>query len=306
MGDLEHHIGAQSSPPCDVALAGLAAAQYGVVARGQLQALGFTRGAIARRLQAGRLHPVHRGVYAVGHTALGSEGRWLAAVLACGPGAALSHRSAATHWGLLHSDQMRIDITAGRGRRGAPGIRLHRTRSLTARNTTTHRGIPVTTIARTLLDLAANEQPARLERAVAQAIRRDLYDHRAITEVLARSNGHRGRSALAAATARDPKLTRSDWEARVLALIRAANLPEPLLNHTVDAPDHGPCEADFFWPARSLIVETDSWQHHGSRASFEADRVKDAALTAAGYRVVRLTWRTPDATIEKRLRALLA
>jgi hypothetical protein len=155
---------------------------------------------------------------------------------------------------------------------GAPGIRLHRTRFLSAHNTTAHRGIPVTTIARTLLDIAAKETAARLERAVAQAIRQDVYDHQAITDVLADSNGHRGGRALAAATAREPKLTRSDWEARVLALIRAAHLPEPLVNHTLDAPDHGPCEADFFWPAHSLIIETDSWQHHGSRASFEADR----------------------------------
>jgi putative AbiEi antitoxin of type IV toxin-antitoxin system/uncharacterized protein DUF559 len=306
VGDLEHHIDVQSSPPTDVALAELARAQWGVVSRGQLRALGFGRGGIARRLQAGRLHVVHRGVYAVGHTALGREGRWLAAVLACGPGAALSHRSAAAHWGLLRTNQTRIDVTAGRARRGAPGIRLHRARFLDARNTTTHRGIPITTIARTLLDVAASEPAARLERAVAQAVRQNVYDHRAIAEVLGQSNGHRGRSALAAATVREPKLTRSDWEARVLALIRAANLPEPLLNHVLDAPDHGPCEADFFWPARNLIVETDSWQHHGSRASFEADRAKDAALTAAGYRVVRLTWRTPDATIENRLRALLA
>ncbi|HKE14035.1 MAG TPA: type IV toxin-antitoxin system AbiEi family antitoxin domain-containing protein, partial [Kofleriaceae bacterium] len=280
MGDLEHHIDVQSSPPPDVALAELARAQWGVVSRAQLRELGFGRGAIARRLEAGRLHVVHRGVYAVGHTALTREGRWLAAVLASGPSAALSHRSAAAHWGLLHSDQTRIDVTAARSRGGAPGIRLHRTRFLNAHNTTTHRGIPITTVARTLLDLAAKEQPARLERAVAQAIRQNVYDHQAITEVLATSNGHRGGKALSAATAREPKLTRSDWEARVLALIRAAHLPEPLVNHTLDVPDHGPCEADFYWPTNRLIIETDSWQHHGSRASFEADRAKDAALTA--------------------------
>jgi very-short-patch-repair endonuclease len=306
VGDVEHHSGVRERPPLDVALAELAGAQWGVVARAQLRALGFERGAIARRLQSGRLHIVHRGVYAVGHTALRREGRWLASVLACGPGAALSYRSGAAHLELLRTDQVLIDVTAGRGRRGAPGIRLHRARLLDARDVTLYHGIPTTTIARTLLDLAATIKHEHLERAIAQATRLGVYDHRAINDVIARSNGHRGRPILAAATAQEPKLTRSEWEARLLALIRAADLPEPLVNHVLDAPDHGPCEVDFFWPSKSLVVETDSWRWHGSQASFEADRAKDAALTAAGYRVVRLTWRTPDPTITKRLRALLA
>jgi very-short-patch-repair endonuclease len=276
-----------------------------VVSRGQLRALGFGRGAIERRLSVGRLHVVHRGVYAVGHRALRVEGRWLAAVLACGDGAVLSHRSAAAHWGLLATSQAVTDVTAARGRRGAPGIRLHRARFLDARDTTTHEAIPLTTVARTLLDLAATVPADRLERAFAQALVLRIYDHTTVRELLARSNGHRGTKILAQATAHEAKHTKSDWEVRLLALIRRTQLPEPLVNHALIAPDHGHCIVDFYWPQQRLVVETDSWSFHGSRAAYEADRARDAALIAEGYRVVRFTWHTIDATIVRRLRALL-
>jgi very-short-patch-repair endonuclease len=292
-------------PPLELAVAELAGRQWGVVSLGQLRALGLGEGAVRWRLRSRRLHRVHRGVYAVGHRHLGREGRWLAAVLACGPGAVLSHRSAASHWGLLATSQALVDVTAARGRRGTRDIRLHRTRSLIACDTTTHEGIPITTVARTLLDLAATVRPDRLERAFAQALVLHLYDQRAITHVLQRANGHRGKRALAEATAHEPKHTKSDWEARMLALIRTNQLPEPLVNHTLIAPDHGSCEVDFLWPSRHLIVETDSWQFHGTKTAYEDDRARDAALQAAGYRVVRFTWRTQDTTIAGRLRALL-
>jgi hypothetical protein len=257
-------------------------------------------------LAVGRLHGLYRGVYAVGHTALRLEGRRLAAVLACGPGAVLSHVSAAAHWGLLHTAAAKIDVTVAANRRARGAIRLHRTRSLDARDTTTHEHIPITTIARTLLDLAATTNEHRLERALAQAHHLRIYDHTQITDVLARANGHRGTTALAQATAReDPTLTASDWEVRMLALIREAGLPEPLVNHALDAPDHGYCRPDFYWPAHNLIVETDGWETHGTRPAFEHDRAKDAALTAAGFRVVRFAWRADDATIRRRLERLL-
>jgi uncharacterized protein DUF559 len=221
---------------------------------------------------------------------LRTEGRRLAAVLACGPRAVLSHRGAAAHWGLLATDQPRIDVTAPRSRDGAPGIRLHRSRSLDARDTTTHEGIPITTIARTLLDLAATVRPDRLERALAQAERLRLYDHRAITDVIARANGHRGKAALARATRRTPQLMRSELEIAFRKLVRRAGLPEPLCNHTLDAPDHPHLEVDFYWPAHRLVVETDGWDTHKTKAAFKSDRRKDAALTAAGYRVMRFTY----------------
>lgn len=291
--------------PPERAVADLAARQWGVVSLAQLRALGLSDDAVQRRVRAGRLHRVYRGIYAVGHTVLGREGRWLAAVLACGEGAVLSHRSAAAHWGLLPTNATRIDVTIPRARASNATIRLHRSRSLIARDTTTRQGIPITSVPRTLLDLAATVQADRLERALAQAQQLRLYDHCAITDLLARANGHRGKQRLAEATALDPKLTASDWEVRLLNLVRAAGLPEPLVNLPLDAPDHGQCRPDFHWPSHQLIVETDGWESHRTRAAFERDRAKDAALTAAGYKVVRFTWRTPDATIRKRLQALL-
>jgi very-short-patch-repair endonuclease len=251
------------------------------------------------------LKPLHRGVYAVGHAALRREGRWLAAVLACGPRAVLSHVSAAAHWGLLQSDATLIDATAPASRRGAPAIRLHRSRSLIARDTTTHQGIPITTIARTLLDLAATIKPHRLERALAQAERLQLYDHRAIEALLATANGHRGKPLLAQATAREPKFTRSELEAWFLTLVRDAGLDEPEVNLTLTAPDHPRLEVDFCWPSHRLIVELDGWETHRTRAAFEADRAKDAALQAAGWRVLRFTHRTPPATIQRRLQPFM-
>jgi predicted transcriptional regulator of viral defense system len=221
-----------------LAVSELAGTQWGVVSVAQLRALGVGRSSITRRVQAGQLHRVHQGVYAVGHTALRAEGHRLAAVLACGPDAVLSHRTAAAHWGLLRTDQTRIDVTAPRGRHGARGIRLHRSRCLDALDTTTHQGIPTTTVHRTLLDVAALARPSELERAVAQAERLQLYDHAAIADVLSRANGHRGRTALTKATAQEPKLTRSELEAIFLSLAREAGLPEPETNLPLTAFDH--------------------------------------------------------------------
>jgi very-short-patch-repair endonuclease len=183
---------------------------------------------------------------------------------------------------------------------------VHRSRSLDAQDTTSHQGIPITTVPRTLLDLAATVRADRLERALAQAERLQLYDHRAITDLLARSNGHRGRTALAQATSREePKWTRSELEAWVLALVRDAGLPEPRVNESLAAPDHPHLVPDFYWPTHHLIVELDGWDTHHTRAAFEADRRRDAALQADGWRVVRFTWHEPRATIQRRLQGLL-
>jgi hypothetical protein len=283
----------------------LAGRQWGVVARAQVLALGFSRSWIERSLAAGRLQLLYRGVYAVGHTRLCREGRWLAAVLACGPGAVLSHRSAAAHWNLLATSATRVDVTAARGRRGHEGVRLHRSRSLDAQDTTTNQGIPITTVAKTMLDLAAIVPAHRLERALAQAERLRLYDDAALTQIIERSNGHRGRQALQEAIAQEPAFTRSDLEARLLALTRQHGLPTPLVNHILAAPDHPRLEVDFCWPSHQLIVETDTYATHGTRADFEHDRRKDAALAAAGYTVIRFTDQTAPTEIEARLRSLL-
>jgi hypothetical protein len=207
---------------------------------------------------------------------------------------------------LLASQASLIDVTATRRRTGAPGVRLHRSRSLDACDTTRHQGIPITKVPRTLLDLAATVRPHRLERALAQAQRLQLYDHRAITDLIARSNGHRGTGALTKATSReDPKWTSSELEAWFLTLVRDAGLPEPLVNFSLAAPDHPRLEVDFYWPTHHLVVELDGWETHRTRAAFESDRGRDAALQAAGRRVVRFTWRTDAEVIQRRLQALL-
>jgi hypothetical protein len=271
-------------------VAELAARQWGVVSRAQLRRLAVPGATVDYWVATRRLLVVHRGVYAPGHRALRAEGHRLAAVLACGAGAVLSHRSAAAHWGLLATEQTRIDVTAPRSRDGVPGIRLHTSRSLDARDTTTREGIPITTIARTLLDLAATVPEGRLERALAQAERLQLYDHCAITDLLARSSGHRGKGALARATRQTPHLTRSELEVAFRKLVHRAGLPEPLGNFILDAPDHPRLEVDFYFPTRNLVVEIDGWDTHKTKAAFKRDRRKDAALTSAGYRVMRFTY----------------
>jgi very-short-patch-repair endonuclease len=271
-------------------VAEVAAAQYGVVSFAQVRAVGLGRGAVEKAVRGERLIRLHTGVYAVGHRVLRVEGHRLAAVLACGDRAVLSHRSAAAHWGLLPTARAVVDVTTPRTRRRVPGIDLHRSRSLDARDTTTHQGIPITTVSRTLLDLAATIHASRLETALAQAERLQLYDLRAITDVLQRANGHRGKATLAQATAGEPKLTRSELEQRFLALVRKAGLPEPLSNHVLADLDHQRHEVDFYFPTENLVVETDGWDSHKTKAAFRSDRRKDAALTSAGHRVMRFTY----------------
>ena len=297
---------ASRSTHVERALAELAGRQWGVVSRAQLGGVGLGRGAIDRRVQTGRLRRIHRGVYAIAGATLPREGRALAAVLACGEGAVLSHTSAAVHWGLLTYDPPQPHVTAPASKAGAPGIRLHRTRSLDARDATTHRGIPITTLARTLLDVAATAPRNHLEHALGQALRNELYDQRAIRDVLQRHRGRRGAKALRTATDDDPAFTRSELERRFRALCRRAELPQPLCSvHVADADLH-PHEVDFFFPAHRLVVEIDGWRDHGTRVAFERDRAKDAALVAAGYAVLRFTKRQiaedPD-TVAERVRA---
>jgi hypothetical protein len=287
---------------------GVAGRQWGVVSRRQLLALGVARAGVDTWVRRGRLRVVHRGVYAVGGAVLPREGRWVAAVLACGPRAVLSHLSAAVHWGLLQYEPPRPQVTAPASRKGAPGIRLHRSHSLDAQDTTNHHGIPTTTVHRTLLDIAAHAPTHHLERALAQAERLQLYDHRAITETIVRANGHRGTKTLSAAIQGDPQFTRGELEALMNKLARDHGLPPPKSNYALDVPDHPGLEADFYFPGYGLVIETDGWDTHRTRQAFEDDRAKDAALLAAGYRVVRFTWRQlryDPQTVADRLAAIL-
>jgi very-short-patch-repair endonuclease len=276
--------------PLDRELARLATRQHGVVARRQLEAIGLGRGAIAHRVAAGRLHRVHRGVYAVGHPVLTVNGRRMAAVLAPGPGAALSHASAAALWEIRPTSATRIDITvrstAGRGKR--PGLRIHRTPTLRDDEITEHQGIRVTTPARTLLDLAAILPHRALERALDQAEIRQLYDLASFDAMARAHEGERGARRLRRALDEDgdPVLTDSELEEIMLALCHEHQLEQPTPQAWVAG-----LKVDFLFAASRLVVETDGYRYHRTRRAFERDRERDAILARAGYRTLRFTHR---------------
>jgi very-short-patch-repair endonuclease len=269
-------------------IAELAARQHGVVARWQLLESGFDRRAIDRRIASGLLQPLYRGVYAVGHPNVSAKGHWMAAALACGPRAVVSHRSAAALWDLASSASALVDITVPRGRAGHNGIRPHGVRHLHDRDRTLYDVIPVTTVARTLFDLAEVMDATRLERAFERAERLQLLDLAAVEDVCRRSHGRRAlrpvRTLLP--SLRPAPATRSDLERDFLDLCRDHGLPEPEVNAIVEG-----FEVDAVWRAHRLVVELDSFEYHRSRAAFEQDRARDTALQLAGYRVMRITWR---------------
>lgn len=267
----------------------LADRQHGVVERTQLLAAGLSERMIDRRVASGALIRLYPGVYAVGHRRLRREGLWLAAVLAGGPGAALSHRSAAAAWGLQGDRSTRVDVTVGGARgRAVRGLDVHRTR-LRPLETTTRHGLRITTPARTLLDLADVVSAPQLERALEEAARLRLYDGRALRRCLERANGRRGRARLQAAIDLiDPAAgeTRSRTETLALRIVEAGGLPRPLVNTLV-----GDDEVDLLWRQQRLIVELDSRGHHLTPRAFEEDRRRDARHLAAGYRTLRFTYR---------------
>lgn len=269
-------------------IAVLAARQHGVVSGRQLAELGVAQQTISDRVATGRLHRVHRGVYAVGHTVLGARGRWMAAVLAGGPGAVLSHASAGALWELRPSAAVAVDVTVRRsGRAKRPGVRVHRPRTLRPSEVTTHHHIPVTTPARTVLDLAATLQHHRLERVLDQVEILELADYPALDALAGAHPGHRGAGKLRRALATHlagTTLTRSELEERFFALCHDHGLPRPKVNERVAGK-----EVDFLFAAERVIVETDSWQFHRTRRAFENDRARDALLLTRGYRTLRVT-----------------
>jgi very-short-patch-repair endonuclease len=271
-------------------LAGLAGRQEGMVSHAQLLAGGLGRGAIELRLRNGRLHPYHRGVYSVGHTRLTPRARLWAAVLACGgPGASLlGFRGAAAPWDLMPMPSLAIDVFTLRRSCSRPGIRVHRTTSLDPDDITDIDGLPLTTPTRTLIDLADQLTPHRLERVLHRAEHLRLLDVNAIHARLTALPGRRSRTLLKALATleRGPDVTRSELEQRFLALVTRYNLPRPQVNATVAG--H---EVDFYWPTHRLIVETDGAATHLTLTAFEHDRARDARLTALGHRVIRITWR---------------
>ena len=284
----------------DQVVAELASRQYGIVTRRQLTRADLSRDAIDGRVAGGRLFRVHRGVYAVGHEAPRREARWLAAVLACGPGAVLSHRSAATLWRFRDGELLLPDVTVpGRGGRGHDAIAIHRC-ALTPADYAVVAGIPVTSPARTLGDLArVADSDDDAERAVREAMFLGKFDPAAVRELLER----RPNRALAAAIA-DHVPTRSKLEDAMWRVVRRHQLPRPQAQSWV-----GARRLDFVWHAERLVVETDGWEGHRTPAAFQRDRTTSNQLQLGGYLVLRFTHadleRRP-ARVAEQIRAALA
>jgi very-short-patch-repair endonuclease len=218
----------------------------------------------------------------------------MAAVLAYGPRAVLSHRSAAGLWGLRTDNRAKTDISLpSRSARSRPGIDAHASVTLTQADCTTQDGIPCTTLPRTLLDLGEVLDHRGLERAIEQAEVLRLFDLRAVEDVLERANGRRGAAVLRAVLAglEEPALTDTDLEERFLMLCRAASLPSPKVNEWLDIDELPAVRADFLWRAERLVIETDGWESHGTRQAFERDRRRDERLKLAGYELLRFTRR---------------
>jgi very-short-patch-repair endonuclease len=274
-------------PPLDAALAALASKQYGVVSRAQLVALGFTPDAIRRRLQVDRLRRLHPRVYAVGHWALTSHSHDLAAVLACGPQALLSHRAAGRRLGLLRGGAP-VEVTAPRGCKLKPGITVHRTRLIHPDDRTTVDGIPVTSVARTIVDLADVQSDRLLAAAVNEAEVRRVFDLTAIEETQERLPGRHGEPRLArvlAAYTEPSGYEANKAERRFLRLCNEHGLPKP---QRIAVAGY---ELDFYWEDARLAIEVDGAAFHRTRRAFHEDRRRDRRLAGLGIQVARVPWR---------------
>lgn len=281
--DSEALTGRQSQTNAGVVV--LADRQNGVVSHRQLIALGYTHKVIRGLVAYGFLQPLFKGVYAVGRRQVTPNGYRMAAVLACKPPAYLSHFSAAAVWEIW-SSRSKPDVTVVQKRRSLPKIRVHYTSVLHPQDITTRDGIPVTSVARTLLDLAADLTPTRVRKAVDEAARRGLLDLLALDRAIGRSPKRRGTAKLRAILSayRPPPDTHSQLETAFWELIRDAGIPRPQVNVMVAA-----IEVDFYWPATKLVVELDSRRYHSSPHEFENDRLRDAKLLRVGCRTMRVT-----------------
>lgn len=283
-------ISRRKSPQAEVedAILALASRQHGVVTRTQLQQAGIRRCTVDRRVSAGRLRLLHRCVYLVGPLFI-PRAREMAAALACGESAVVSHLSAAWLWPVLpdRDGSAPIEIILRHGNRSRSGVRIRRIRTLRPDEATRLEGIPITTPARTLYDLASSVGSRELERAVTAALAQRLTSRSEILALLNR-HGPRGTAGLRSLVEAEPGpvRTRSLAEEHFLALIREGQLPVPEINVVLRG-----YEVDFFWRGAGLVAEMDGFAFHSSRVAFEGDRRRDAALAAAGLRVMRVTWR---------------
>ena len=289
-------------PGLDRRIAALADLQHGVVSRGQLLELGVSAAAIQRRVGAGRLYRIYRGVYAVGRRRIQRKGWWMAATLTTG--GALSHRSAAGLWAVINPierDEVTVPSRGGRGERR--GLTIHRTSSLPGSEITTHDGIAVTTVPRTFVDLAEIVGRRKLERALDEAEYRRMLDLIEIRATIEAQCGRVGAKRLAAAIEEHTSgttRTNEGLEERFFLLCRERGLPDPVVKARL-----GPYEVDFLWPEAKLVVETDDRSHERS-ATYESDRDRDAHLQKRGYRVRRVTSKKLAAAPDEVVRSLKA
>jgi very-short-patch-repair endonuclease len=275
----------------DASIAALAKRQYGVVGRRQLLDFGMSTDAVRGRLRRGSLHQIHRGVYVVGVRRVSRRGRWMAAVLAAGPEAVLSHRAAGCLWGFLSSSLNRLEVTCPAGRRARhSGIECHEV-NLAADEVTEIDGIPVTSVFRTLFDLAGDLRPRQFERAWKEVKVRRLTDRVPMAVLLDRHPTKRGAAAIRrlAISTKPIPVTRNEFEERFLAVLGASDLLRPRFN----APLHlrGQFfEPDCLWEPQKLIAELDGGEVHNTDHAFQSDRRRDRILLAEGYRTIRITW----------------
>jgi Protein of unknown function (DUF559) len=254
--------------------------------------MGITGSALTRRVRAGRLERIYRGVYAVGHNQRTREADWIAAVMACSPGAVLSHLDAAALWGIYESRRTEIHVTTtARSARRLPGIKVHRARRLDPADVTLKDGIPVTTVARTLIDMTDLETTDRVLRAIREAEYLGLLDLDAVNAAVQRANGRQRLARLTTAIARHRpgQIVLDELEHRFLELVHAAGLPEPETNVSVRT-RRRTYRVDCLWREHGVAVELDGRAAHARAAAFEGDRARDAAFSAIGLRPVRFTW----------------
>ncbi len=295
---ITRHIGGKrQTRPSDHEIAALTARQYGIVSRAQLMEMGLGEDAIDARLRGGRLHRLHCGVYALGNDIVPREGRWLAAVMTVGEDAALSHHSASELWSIRRgAERSQIDVSAPRPARSRPAIRRRYLR-LAPDEVTVRRRIPVTTLTRTLFDIATEISAEGLEGAIREAEYLHRFKVESLEVLLDRHPSRRGAKTIKTCLHRlgqGPRgRTRSRMEVRFAALLARTDLPKPTLNTLLDL-DGFKVEADCLWREQQAIVELDGGEAHGTRVAFESDRERDRRLQAAGWRVIRVTWRQLD------------
>jgi predicted transcriptional regulator of viral defense system len=301
-------MGQQRVQPSSRELWELVRRQHGVISSQQLRFLGHSRDAILHRVESGRLHPVARGVYAVGRPDLSRAGIWTAAILSCGADAVLSHRSAAALWRIHGDEGGAVAVTVPlQVRRRRPGVKLYRT-DLDPRDVTRSQGIPTTTSHRTLLDLARILPRSKLEAAINAADKHDLVNPESLRSKLDDYAGLKGVAVLRGVLDRRTfALTDSELERRFLPIAEQAGLPLPLTGQHVNG-----FKVDFYWPDLGLVVETDGLRYHRTAAQQTRDRQRDQAHASAGLTPLRFTHaqvryepryvRATLATVARRLR----